>query len=236
MKQARERERAALAALQQPPGIEGPAEAEPVPRAKPTSHADVLRDVPHPCPRKSCLPQYLATRLFEVRSERDRLRGLHELTSRDLERTREQEASARAQLAHERDGASRLTAELRAEHAQQLAEARERSAAEMAEAAAKAEAERARVRDQYQAKVDAAEERCAQLAAQVRSLSDGKYALDVRVSELSAKLGSADGELSAARAEVRGRWTRRLLTHHASLPFLIVVHTRRGIVPSLSSL
>lgn len=66
--------------------------------------------------------------------------------------------------------------------------------------------------------MDASEERCAQLAAQVRALSDGKYALDVRVSELSAKLGSADGELSAARAEVR---SSRGEASVASLPALL---------------
>lgn len=103
-------------------------------------------------PRPPPCPQYLASRLFEVRSDRDRVRGLQERTQRELERTLEQEASARAHLAAERDGGSRVAAELRAAHAQQLAEARERSAAEMAEAMAKAEADRARLRDQLQAK------------------------------------------------------------------------------------
>ena len=146
-------------------------------------------------------PQYLAGRLFEIKAEREKLRGdLQDRTAR-LESAVTDATRLGTELTEEREAHGRTKHEMASVQARLLAEAKERALEELKEVQQRGERERAALEAKHRESEEALQERAASLDAQVHALQDMKYALDTKVSDLSARLGTAEGELAAVRED-----------------------------------
>eukprot|EP00854_Cymbomonas_tetramitiformis_P007512 gene7512-8943_t len=148
------------------------------------------------------IKQYLAARLFEVKAERESLRTNLGSTKEELAVTKLNEEQLSEALADQREANSRVVGDMRNSQAALLNDAKKKALEELEETSQRYESERLASENRHKDHATALEQRNAELDLQVRTLMDQKYTLDSKVSELSAKLGTANGELSAAKEEL----------------------------------
>ncbi|EFN57105.1 hypothetical protein CHLNCDRAFT_143927 [Chlorella variabilis] len=148
----------------------------------------------------AAVKQWLAFRLGELRGDAGQL-------SQELERTQASRGSERNSLqsslaevrraaAEAREWHDRLSLEWQADgKARETAvlEAKSRELAELREAGQRRAPERAELEAKYREALEASQARAIDLEGEARGLREHKYGLDGRVSELSAKLGAAEG-------------------------------------------
>jgi len=145
---------------------------------------------------------YLACRLWDVKANRATLAESLQQTRARLEEAEAAGQRQAAELAEHRERSAASAGEMRNEQAAKLNSAKQQALQELEEAARRFESEKAALEGRRVEQVSALEARNAELDAQVRTLMEQKYGLDSKVSELSAKHGSASGELSVAREEL----------------------------------
>lgn len=145
---------------------------------------------------------YLAERLLEKRAAFAALEDRFAQGQEGLAEANTRIEELSGQLSHERQLRLKEQAESDGKQKDLLAEAREKALAELEEVRAKLEAEKAAVDSQHRAQNEEISARNSKLDTEARGLLDQKYALEARVSELSAKDASAGKELVALREEV----------------------------------
>eukprot|EP00898_Chlorokybus_atmophyticus_P008306 jgi/Chlat1/8477/Chrsp80S07883 len=148
------------------------------------------------------IKQYLAGRLNEVKSTSQELRSNLARTQQSLESTRAECARIEREFGELREASSRTASELKSLHVVELAEAREKALQHAAELRETAERARAELEQRLRAEASAVQSKAASLDAQVRALQESKYVQDAKISELSAKLRTAETDLAANREEV----------------------------------
>ncbi|KAF8068308.1 hypothetical protein HT031_001995 [Scenedesmus sp. PABB004] len=146
--------------------------------------------------------QFLAFRLGEVKDDCAKLQD--QLANSQVESCQFQQrlAECTAQLADLQERHSRQTLELEAQLREQAATAQQDKLDAVAATRAQLERELDEAARRHAAQAELLNARIAELDGEGRKLRDQKYALDTQVSELSHKLGSAEGAARSLEQEV----------------------------------
>ncbi|KAL4419535.1 hypothetical protein ABPG77_005766 [Micractinium sp. CCAP 211/92] len=176
-----------------------------------------FKQLPHIClafrpGSDAAVKQFLAFRLGELRSDASAL-------SAELERTQGERSSLQASLGEARRAAAtareqheRLLLEHEADARALEAAVLEAKAKELADLREAGLRERSELDSKHREQLEAVQARAASLDAEARALREQKYGLDARASELSHKLGAAEGSNRALTEEVE-----RLRAAHTAL-------------------
>jgi spindle assembly abnormal protein 6 len=157
-------------------------------------------------------PQFLAFRLAEVKADNAELTGALAAT-KDARGSAEDSAGAlRAQLAALQEAHDRHLMQAEAAARAAAAAAAEEKAAEKAALKDAAERQREEGERRLGEQLATLQRRADELDAENRKLRDAKYGLDSRVSELSHKLGAAEGAARGLEEDLG-----RLRATHASM-------------------
>ncbi|PSC69139.1 spindle assembly abnormal 6-like protein [Micractinium conductrix] len=160
----------------------------------------------------AAVKQFLAFRLGELRIDRDDLSAQLEHTQSERNSLQTALAEARRSGATAREQHERLLLESEADAKAREAAVTEAKGKELAELREAALRERAALDSKYRDQLEAVQSRAAALDAEGRALREQKYGLDARVSELSHKLGAAEGSNRSLTAELE-----QLRAAHATL-------------------
>lgn len=155
----------------------------------------------------AAIKRHLATRLNETKARAARL--AEQLRASEAANA-EAAAGAEELQGHLRRKAAEedaLRSELSTTHAQALAVARADALKETIETKQRYEKEKAALEAHHRAVEQGLHRRVAELERENKALTERKFELDGRVSELSTKLGSADGELDMLR-EAKSKWAK----------------------------
>ncbi|CAG9461831.1 unnamed protein product [Pedinophyceae sp. YPF-701] len=149
----------------------------------------------------AAIKHYLATRLAETKEERSGLSARLRSTQQALDVSQKEAAEVSEELQRERDEHARRQTYWEVDTQTKLTEAREQHMREVEEQRQALDTAREASEAKLKVELQQAQDKATQLDSQVRELLDQKYALDTKVSELSSRLGSAEGELRALRDE-----------------------------------
>ena len=155
----------------------------------------------------SAIKRHLATRLIESKGHASALsEQLLASEAANAERSSEV-ASLQTRVAQMEVAETALRAELGSTHAEALALARAEALKETIETKQQYEQDKSALEAHHRTSEEGLRRRVTELEREVKTLTDRKYELDGKVSELSAKLGSADGELEMLR-DAKAKWTK----------------------------
>eukprot|EP00899_Mesostigma_viride_P012145 jgi/Mesvir1/20931/Mv08002-RA.1 len=149
----------------------------------------------------SAIKQYLASRVLDALAAITELKTRLTSANESIDGLSEENEKQRSELSQLREQNTSLLMETRAEHALQLSRTKEEAMAQLAQATSRLEQARAEAEAKLEERNAGLVASNAKLDEQVRSLTDCKYSLEMKVAELGAKLRGSEADASALRAE-----------------------------------